>query len=52
MLCLPTIAYNCYGLAEPEEFERRECSNLLQEINRIPNVEACKSAPILADPCL
>jgi len=38
------------GLAEGGEFERLMLKFTIK-LNRIPNVEACNSAPLLANPC-
>jgi hypothetical protein len=45
-----TIAYNGFGLAEGGEFERIRLKFTIM-LNRIPNVEACTFAPLLANPC-
>jgi len=41
---------NGFGLAEGGEFEIRMLK-FTTMLNRIPNVEACNSAPLLANPC-
>ncbi len=44
------LACNGFGLAEGGEFEIRMFKFTIM-LNRIPNVEACNSAPLLANPC-
>jgi hypothetical protein len=41
---------NGLGLAEGGDFEIRMFKFTIM-FNRIPNVEACNSAPLLANPC-
>jgi len=46
----PTMTDNGFGLAEGGDFEIRKFK-FKTMLNRIPNVEACNSAPLLANPC-
>ena len=46
----PEIGHNGFGLAEGGEFEILMLKFTIM-LNRIPNVEACNSAPLLANPC-
>jgi len=44
------VSGNVFGLAEGGEFERLMLKFTIM-LNRIPNVEACNTAPLLANPC-
>jgi len=44
------MTHNGFGLAEGGDFEIRKFK-FTTMLNRIPNVEACNSAPLLANPC-
>jgi hypothetical protein len=44
------MRYNGLGLAEGGEFEIRMLKFTIM-LNRIPNVEDCTFAPLLANPC-
>jgi len=44
------MATNGFGLAEGGEFEILMLKFTIM-LNRIPNVEVCNSAPLLANPC-